>query len=62
MKVEIVHAYIKLSLYTFLMRVLNRHLGGVDTALLIMALQNDQTAQKAKVELFSLNLKTLFGI
>lgn len=30
MKVEIVHAHIKLSLCTFLMRVLNSHLGGVD--------------------------------
>lgn len=50
MKVEIVHAHIKLSLYTFLMRVLNRHLGGLDTALL-MTVQNYQMAQRAKDEL-----------
>lgn len=48
MKVEIVHTHIKLSLYTFLMRVLNSHLGGVVMALLIMAVQNDQMAQRAK--------------
>ena len=62
MKVEIVHAHIKLSLYTFLMRVSNRHLGGVDMAFLIMAVQNDQMAQRGKDELFSLKLRTLFGI
>lgn len=52
MKTEIVHAHIKLSLYTFLMRLLNRHLGGVDMALLIKAVQNDEMAQRAKGELF----------
>lgn len=62
MKAEIVHAHIKLSLYTFLMRALNRHLGGVDMGFLIMAVQNGQMAQRATDELFSLNLRTLFGI
>lgn len=44
------------------MRVLSMNLGGVDMALLIMAVQNDQMAQRAKNELFPLNLRTLFGI
>lgn len=50
-KVEIVHAHIKFSLYTFLTRVLNRHLGGVVMSFLIMAVQNNLMAPRAKDEL-----------
>lgn len=52
MKVEIVRAHIKFSLYTFLTRVLNRRLGGVVMSFLIMAGKTNLMAQKAKDKLF----------
>lgn len=61
-KVELVLAHIKLSLCTFLMRVLNSHLGGVDMYSLTMVFKIVRWHKELKNELFSLNLSTLFGI
>lgn len=41
MEVEIIHGH---KNYSVLIRVLSRHLEGVDMAFLIMAFQNDQMA------------------
>lgn len=52
-KVEIVHAHIKLSLCTFLMRVLNSHRSGVDMYPLTMVFKIITCHKELENEIFS---------
>lgn len=58
-KVEILQAHIKLSLCTFLMRVLNSHLGGVDMSPLTIVFKIISWHKELRNELFPLNLRSL---
>lgn len=51
-KVETAHAHIKLSLCTFLMGVLNSHLGGVDMSPVTVVLKMIRWHKDLKNELF----------